>query len=187
MRALGFIRYILLILKHFFKQCWIQSKYVNVVLSTKSTLIVENDDMLIVGKGVYIADFTVIHVVNDKGKNNSSLTIGDNCYIGEFNNIRAAGGNIIIGDNCLISQHITLVAANHSIGLGEVIREQPWCEKKVSITIGDDVWIGSHVVVLPGVKIGSGAVIGAGSIVTHDVEPNAIVVGNPARKVKERV
>jgi maltose O-acetyltransferase len=54
------------------------------------------------------------------------------------------------------------------------------------ITIGDDVWIGGHSTVLPGVKIGDGAVIAAGSVVTKDVEPCALVAGNPA-KVKKHI
>lgn len=54
------------------------------------------------------------------------------------------------------------------------------------VTIGHDVWIGRNVIVLPGVGIGHGAVIGAGSVVTRDVEPYAIVAGNPARLIRHR-
>jgi acetyltransferase-like isoleucine patch superfamily enzyme len=57
---------------------------------------------------------------------------------------------------------------------------------KGDIAIGNDVWIGSNVIILPGVTIGDGAVIGAGSIVTKNVEPYAIVVGNPTRMIKKR-
>ncbi len=55
-----------------------------------------------------------------------------------------------------------------------------------SIVIGNDVWIGNHVIILPGITIGDGAVIGAGSVVTKDVEPYAVYVGNPARRIKYR-
>jgi maltose O-acetyltransferase len=54
------------------------------------------------------------------------------------------------------------------------------------VVIGDRVWIGYRAIVLPGVSIGEGAVVGAGAVVTKDVEPCAIVAGNPARKVGER-
>ena len=54
------------------------------------------------------------------------------------------------------------------------------------ITIGDDVWIGSRVIILGGVNVGNGAVIGAGSVVTHDVPPYSVVGGNPARIIKSR-
>lgn len=51
--------------------------------------------------------------------------------------------------------------------------------------IGRGAWLGANVTILPGVNIGDGAVVGAGSVVTKDVEPNAVVVGSPARKVRE--
>lgn len=54
------------------------------------------------------------------------------------------------------------------------------------VIIGNDVWIGHNAIILPGVKIGNGAVIGAGAIVTKDVEPYSVVVGNPAHKIKMR-
>ena len=57
---------------------------------------------------------------------------------------------------------------------------------KGSIIIEEDVWIGSNVVVLSGIKIGRGAVIGAGSVVTKDVKPYSVIAGNPARIVKMR-
>lgn len=148
---------------------------------------IERYDLLKVGIEVSVGDYTVISVLNYKNKNNSFLEIGSNTYIGEFNNIRATGGCITIGNNCLISQNVTIVSTNHNIARDSLIREQSWDETKNGIAIGDDVWIGANSVILPGVKIGNGAVIGAGSIVTKDVEPYSIVVGNPAVKIKERV
>lgn len=57
---------------------------------------------------------------------------------------------------------------------------------KGSITIEDDVWIGSHTIILPDISIGKGAVVGAGSVVTKDIQPYSIVFGNPARHYKFR-
>jgi chloramphenicol O-acetyltransferase type B len=54
------------------------------------------------------------------------------------------------------------------------------------VTIGNDVWIGARVIVLPGVQIGDQAIVGAGAVVTKDVEPLAIVAGNPARVIRLR-
>jgi acetyltransferase-like isoleucine patch superfamily enzyme len=54
------------------------------------------------------------------------------------------------------------------------------------VVIGNDVWIGTHAVIMPGITIGDGAVVGAGSIVTKDVPPLAVVVGTPARILRQR-
>jgi acetyltransferase-like isoleucine patch superfamily enzyme len=73
-------------------------------------------------------------------------------------------------------QYIEIITTGHPSRID--LREEP-------VTIEDDVWIGSNVVVLKGVTIGRGAVIGAGSVVTHDVPPLVLVAGNPARVVRE--
>ena len=148
----------------------------NSIISLKTSLDIEDYNKFCIGQLSYIGDYTKI-VVRSYSKicKNSSLKIGNNTYIGEFNNIRAAGGNILIGDDCLISQHITIVASNHMIHRGKLLRSQEW-----------DVWIGSHSVILPGITIKDGAVIAAGSIVTKDVPSNAIVAGNPATIIRYR-
>lgn len=140
-----------------------------------------------IGRGGRINDYTTIFCVSqDKKRPNSKLYIGEGTYIGEYNNIRASGGIIRIGNNCSISQHISMIASNHGIALGKNISSQKWDESKAGITIEDDVWIGANCVILPGVHIHSGAVIGAGSVVTKDIPVNAIAVGNPARVIKFR-
>lgn len=140
-----------------------------------------------IGRWVCINDYTTIFCESqDKMHPNSKLYIGEKTYIGEYNNIRASGGIIRIGNNCSISQHISMIASNHGIALGINISSQEWDESKTGITIDDDVWIGANSVILPGVHIHSGAVIGAGSVVTKDIPANAIAVGNPARVIKFR-
>lgn len=148
---------------------------------------IEDFSKLQIGKS-QIENFTTLIVANGPGakENCAELIIGDHCYIGEYNNIRAAGGRIKIGNNCAISQHITLICSNHGIKKGTLIQKQEWSKGNNYITIEDDVWIGANSVVLPGVTIHKGAVIGAGSIVTKDVPENAIVVGNPAKVVRYR-
>lgn len=148
---------------------------------------IEDYSALKIGK-TQIMNFTTIAVANGPYTDvkNAELSIGDFCYIGEYNNIRAAGGKITIGNNCAISQHVTLVCSNHGIDKGTLIQKQRWSTQNNFITIGNDVWIGANSVVLPGVTIHDGAVIGAGSIVTKDVPENAIVAGNPAKVFKYR-
>lgn len=140
-----------------------------------------------IGKGSSIGAFTVIDI-SSLGNNSASsrLEIGENTYIGELNNIRAAGGVIRIGDDCLISQNISIVAANHNYASGVPINKQPWSIEKNFIEIGNDVWIGSGAIVLPGVKIGNGCVIAAGAVVTKDLPENIIAAGVPARVINKR-
>jgi acetyltransferase-like isoleucine patch superfamily enzyme len=138
------------------------------------------------GEGVYVSSFTVLSTLSNHGKRNSKLIVGAGTYIGELNNIRASGGQITIGKKCLISQQVSLIGSGHLYARGEWIQDQPWDETKNFITIGDDVWIGCGAIVLPGVTIGDGAVIAAGTIVTKDVPAQTIVAGIPARFVKER-
>lgn len=157
-------------------------------ISSRISLRFSKDEQIILGRNVTIKDFVTLVVANDPANNlkNSKLIIGSNTYIGEYNNIRAGGGEIVIGDNCVISQHISIVASNHLIKKDELIRKQKWSTNKNYVKIGSDVWIGANSVILPGVKIGDGAVIGAGSVVTKDVPAYAIATGVPARVVKFR-
>lgn len=143
---------------------------------------------IVIGEDVFIGNYSTIHVENYKPElRNSSLEIGEKTYIGELNNIRAGGGKIVIGRKCLISQQVSIIAANHSIKKDEFIMDQPWSLDKNYVIIEDDVWIGSGAQILPGVIIGKGAVIAAGSVVIRNVEPDSIVAGNPAKLIKYRV
>lgn len=165
----------------------VRHKYINSFISKNTMIRYDGLDKIQIGKGVLVCEYTLLAARGaEYSTQNSFLSIGDNTFIGEFNNIRATGGEIIIGNNCNISQHCTLVSSNHSIVKGINISEQKWDETKVGIFIGDDVWIGANSVVLPGVRIGNGAVIGAGSVVTKNIPDNAICVGNPARVIKFR-
>jgi acetyltransferase-like isoleucine patch superfamily enzyme len=88
------------------------------------------------------------------------------------------GSHTLIAPNCFITDH------NHGIARHQRIDEQKCVVKPVSI--GDDVWLGANAIVLPGVKIGNGAAIGAGAVVTHDIPAYAIFVGVPAKQIGER-
>lgn len=92
----------------------------------------------------------------------------------------AAWGRIEIGKNVIISPYSTVLTGSHDVQTeeyGNVVK---------SVLVEDYVWIAYRCIILPGVKIGYGAVVGAGSVVTKDVEPWSIVAGNPARHVKWR-
>lgn len=110
-----------------------------------------------------------------------TITTGEHCTINPFTAVR---GNVTLGDAVRIGAHTSLIGFNHSFAPDKPVFRQPTTSK--GITVGDDVWIGSHVVVVDGVTIGSHAVLGAGAVVTKDVPEWAIVAGNPARFIRDR-
>ncbi len=149
-----------------------------------------DNSRLTIEPGCLIGEYTLIDLQNDTRLSppvTSTLRIGRHTAINEFNNIRAANGEIIIGSDCLISQFVSLIASNHSIARGTAIRDQPSDVSKHTIRIGDDVWIGTHVTVLPGVTIGAGSVIAAGAVVTRDIPEYVIAAGIPAEPIRARL
>jgi acetyltransferase-like isoleucine patch superfamily enzyme len=107
----------------------------------------------------------------------AALRIGDDVYVGAFANLRCVG-RITIGDGVRLAQFVSIVDANYKFK----DRHAPIDGFDPSVvTIGNGAWIGAQVVLLPGVEIGEGAVVGAGSVVTKSVPAFAIAVGNPAR------
>ena len=158
-------------------------------IDKKSIIRYNNRKAIVLGEYVTVGAFTVLIVANDTSKEayqESLLEIGTRTYIGEGNNIRAAGGKISIGKDCLISQHVSIVASNHNVQKDHLIKDQGWTKHNNFIIIGDDVWIGAGSIILPGITIGNGSVIGAGSVVTKNIPEYAIAVGNPAKVLKYR-
>lgn len=94
-------------------------------------------------------------------------------------------GGVTIGARTLIGYRTQIISSNHSIPpIGEPFPISG--DVHASVSIDDDVWIGANCVITPGVSIGKGAVVAAGSVVTKDVLPNAIVGGVPAKLIKMR-
>lgn len=114
------------------------------------------------------------------------IHIGDNVYIRRFVTLGADSG-IFIGNNVIISDFVSLISADHEYSdHNKLIRTQGIKIEKKPIVIEDDVWIGEKVTILKMVKIGKGAIIGAGAVVTKDVPAYAIAAGNPAKVIKYR-
>jgi len=117
--------------------------------------------------------------------------IGDYVYIGRYCNLEC---NAIIGNYVLIANNVGFIGRyDHDfkkvdlpIRIAPMIRNDSYQPEKDEIIIGDDVWIGYGSIVLSGVKIGNGAIIAAGSVVTKDIEAFSIVAGVPAKKIGER-
>ena len=113
----------------------------------------------------------------------SRVTLGDNSGIG----IRASiGGETHIGKNVMMGPDCIIYTRNHAFSRTDIPMYEQGFQEEKPVFISDDVWIGGRVIILPGVKIGTGAVIGAGSVVTKDVPDYAIVGGNPAKVLKYR-
>ncbi len=113
------------------------------------------------------------------------VKVGDYVRISEDVSIDCCA-NLVIEDNVWISEHSLILNHEH------IIDGREWKKSKAvrvtdGLTIGEDAWIGAGVTILPKVsRIGKGAIIGAGSVVTKDVEDYAIVAGNPARQIGQR-
>jgi acetyltransferase-like isoleucine patch superfamily enzyme len=114
-----------------------------------------------------------------------SITVGAGSRVHRGCNLIAYLAPIRIGRDVGIAQNCALYSYNHGVAPGEPISKQP-LQTRGAIVIDDHVWLGIGVIVLSGVRIGKGAVIGAGSVVTDDIPDGAIAVGAPARVVKMR-
>ena len=133
----------------------------------------DENSKLIVGEGfnfMYGADIIVFK--------NAELNLGNNSFINSDCKIRCHG-KIIIGDNCAISHDVTIMDGNGHDLKGSKIQ--------ADVTIGNHVWISTRVTILPGVKIGDGAIIAAGAVVNSDVPKNCLFGGVPAKLLRENV
>lgn len=107
------------------------------------------------------------------------LTIGDHCWIGERTEILNLE-NVVLEDHSTLSHDVYLAAAGHDSSSASM------AYKNRPIRIGRSAWVTTRAFVGPGVTVGEGAVIGAGAVVLNDVEPSAVMVGNPAVAVAVR-
>lgn len=131
---------------------------------------------LTLGKGVSITGNIV--PVEMHTRESGGIQIGDRTFINYGTSI-SARSSVQIGRDCHLG-HYTLIMDNAEHGIVDRFELPP----TGPVVIEDCVWIGSRVVILPGVRIGSGAVIGAGSIVTRNIPPRCVVAGNPARVLR---
>lgn len=95
-------------------------------------------------------------------------------------------GPLKIGDNVMMGPDVTILTHTHNIERTDIPMGQQGGMRVAEVVVGNDVWIGMRVVIMPGVKVGNGAVIGAGAIVTKDVPDYAIVGGVPVQVIKFR-
>lgn len=109
------------------------------------------------------------------------VQLGDHTSLNPYAVVR---GPVRLGCGVRVGAHASLVGFNHATDPGTPIHRQPLVAK--GIVVGDDVWIGSNAIVLDGVTIGDHSIIGAGAVVTKDVPAWSVMVGNPARRIRDR-
>ena len=105
-------------------------------------------------------------------------------FFANFNLTVLDEARVTIGDDCFIGPNVSIYTACHSTDPVERNTRREWAEP---VTIGDNVWIGGSVTILPGVTIGSNVTIGAGSVVTRDIPDNVVAVGNPCKVIKNLI
>lgn len=140
----------------------------------------KKEKMIFCGEHSFIHPSTIISCPEN-------IKIDEYVHIQPGCHLYGEGGGIHIGKGTVFAHDIQVFARNHmydSPNLQYIPYDKRFVEKKV--VIGEYVWVGARVTILPGVNIGKGAVIGAGSVVTHNVPDYAIVGGNPAKIIKYR-
>jgi acetyltransferase-like isoleucine patch superfamily enzyme len=111
--------------------------------------------------------------------NPGTISIGDHTHVGEKVHIRG-GGKIEIGNWCQIANNVIIISGGHPIDGGLYYGRNIFSD----IYIGDNVWIGSGAIILPGVQILNNSVVAAGAVVTSDIPSNVVVAGVPAKIIK---
>jgi maltose O-acetyltransferase len=109
------------------------------------------------------------------------IKVGKN-FFANYNCTIIDVATVTIGDYCQMAPNVAIYTAGHPVY--PTVRNSAY-EYGKAITIGDNVWIGGNVCVMPGVTIGSNVVIGAGSVVVHDIPSNSLAVGNPCHVIRE--
>ncbi len=118
--------------------------------------------------------------------NPSKIEIGDRVRIGSRSHIWAglSHGHVKIGNDVLFGPEVMLTAATYRFNEGSPVTEQAM--READVVIGNDVWLATRAIVLPGVTIGDGAIVAAGAVVRNDVPPMSIVAGSPAKVIGKR-
>jgi len=109
-----------------------------------------------------------------------NTTVGDNFFL-NVNCKLMDSGKITIGSNVFIAPNVCIITEEHAM---DVKQRLAGLEYTHPVTIGDNVWICAGAIVLPGVNIGANSIIGAGSVVTKDIPPNSLAVGNPCKVLR---
>ena len=136
------------------------------------------DDRLIFGKGVYLDQGVIVWL----GEAQGTIRLGERVYVGPYAYLGTASHKLEIGADTMIGAHSYIITENH----GTQRQDIPYSQQGfvgADVLIGNNVWIGCHVTILPGVVIGDNAIIGAGAVVTKNVPSGETWGGVPAKKL----
>lgn len=111
----------------------------------------------------------------------NNANIGRNNHIGCINEIRI-GDNLLTGNNVFITDHFHGMSSEKERNIPPINRK---LYSKGGVRLGDNIWLGDNVVIMPGVSIGNNVIVGANSVVTKDIEENSVAVGAPAKIIKK--
>lgn len=183
-------------IRSFIKQAisFIYHPFLSIYLLSKGT------KNLYIGKCVYINDYSCLSIGNNVtigkdsrfliihqyhgGNYNPSIKIGNNCTIENRFSILCAAP-VKIGNHALIASDVLITSENHGINPEETDSYGTTMLDAKPISIGNGVWIGEKVTIMPGIEIGDRAIVAAGAVVTKTVKPYTIVAGIPAKEIKK--
>jgi len=148
------------------------------MVSTKSR--VQFCNRIHIGRKTVVKPFSIIQV------GHGCITIGDNCAIGSYNFISSGDGKISIGNSTQMGPNVSIYGSSQNFRKKDLLIIDQGFSNELT-AIGDDVLIGTGVVILKGCDIGEGVIVGANSVVNKDVPPYSIVVGAPAEVIGERI
>jgi acetyltransferase-like isoleucine patch superfamily enzyme len=156
----------------------------NVVIGDGVSIVAYSKLGVTLGDNVTIDRGSVLRATAVIRNYGTGISIGRRTAVG-LNNVILGQGGVTIGNDCLLGPNVTLLSENHRFdSTTRPVREQG--EVRKALVIGDDVWIGAGSTVMSGIKIGNGAIVAAGSVVTKDVESYSIVGGAPASVIRLR-
>jgi maltose O-acetyltransferase len=144
--------------------------------SSKKVIPFGPHDAKLVGEGCFYLDL-IVWLNGNQIELGKRVGFNYGCYVNGYGGLR-------IGHRTIVGPYTRIQTANHQMSTERPIVDQNRTKRPVEI--GADCWIGMGVCILPGARLGDGCVVGGGSVVVGDLEPNCIAVGNPARAIKRR-
>jgi acetyltransferase-like isoleucine patch superfamily enzyme len=146
--------------------------------TTKQVIPFRPGDAKRVGDGCFYLDL-IVWLNGDRIELGDRVGFNYGCYVNGY-------GGLTIGDDCMFGPYVMIHTANHELGDPTQPPTGHGWRDDGPLAIGRNSWVGMGACVLPGVTIGEGCVVGAGSVVADDLPPFTVAVGNPARVVRER-